>query len=349
MAEVVLENLHFRYPGSDEDTLLDLDLTIANGSAHALLGASGAGKTTILNLLSGLLQPSTGDIRFDGKSVAGMSPADRNVALVFQFPVLYESASVLKNLTIPLLNRGTNRSEAKNAAEAIAAELGVGDQLTRKAGELSLFQKQLVCIGKALVRNDVDLILLDEPLTAVEPSAKWQLRQVLSRVQAEHGTTMVYVTHDQKEALTFADNVSVMADGRILQTGSPDEIYGVPANTRVARFIGSPGMQFVEEAISAGRPLDLAYTGAALDVPDAYYQLGTRSEWITVEPGGEWTVLSSQLRGTTGGMPLHLLTLGRGDDRLTSEAAGHFPTGSDVNIRINRCVLFEDGRAVAHG
>ncbi|CAN0585203.1 unnamed protein product, partial [Ectocarpus sp. 12 AP-2014] len=206
----------------------------------------GAGKTTLLNLLSGLLPPSRGQITFDDRNVSELSARERNVALVFQFPVLYETKSVLDNLMFPLVNRGWTPVDARKRASDIAGELEIDDVLNLRPNRLSLFQKQLTAIGKSLVRTDVDLVLLDEPLTAVEPAKKWRLRKMLSRFQASHGLTMIYVTHDQTEALTFASQVSVLADGRILQTGTPEDIYSRPANHFVGDFIGSPGMRFIE-------------------------------------------------------------------------------------------------------
>ena len=209
MAKISLDDLSFSYPGAQTETLSKLNLSIANGEAHALLGASGAGKTTLLNILSGLLVPTGGALRFDDLDVSHQQGRERNVAQVFQFPVLYESLSVADNLAFPLKTRKMQPEAIKQRLDYICSELGLNDLRKAKPAGLSLFQKQLVAVGKALVRPDVSMVLLDEPLTAVEPRIKWRLRQTLRRVQADLKVTMIYVTHDQTEALTFADRVSV--------------------------------------------------------------------------------------------------------------------------------------------
>jgi glycerol transport system ATP-binding protein len=268
MAEVRLQGVRHRYPGAAGDTLAELDLTIAQGEAHALLGGSGAGKTTLVNLLSGLERPSAGAVLFDDRDVSSVRPRDRNVAQVFQFPVLYEALSVAEMLAFPLRNRGWRRLDAQRRAADIAGRLGLSPWLEVRAGSLSLFQKQLVAIGRALVRPDIAVVLLDEPLTAVEPATKWQLRQVIKAVQRELGATMVYVTHDQTEALTFADRISVMHDGHILQTGSPEVLYNWPDHEHVAHFIGSPGMNLLPGEVADGAYwLAGERLGAAPEVP----------------------------------------------------------------------------------
>ncbi len=339
MANVLLNDVSFRYPGAPSDTLSALNLNVADGSTHALLGASGAGKTTMLNLLSGLLAPTAGAISFDGRDVSTLGARDRNVALVFQFPVLYETKSVLENLMFPLLNKGWSAPDARVRAAGIAAELEIADVLDARPASLSLFQKQLTAIGKSLVRTDVDLVLLDEPLTAVEPAKKWHLRQVLLRFQAAHRLTMIYVTHDQTEALTFASHVSVLAEGRILQTGTPDDIYNTPVNPYVGDFIGSPGMRFVEAAqLEQGglRDLQLEQREA---LPDRTL-IGLRAEWLNAESvdNGAWTVDSVALEGTSRGQPRSLLTLTQHNVELMSHAFGAWQPGDRARLSASRWV-----------
>lgn len=342
MADVALRSLSFTYPGSAEPTLRDLNLEVANGTTHALLGASGAGKTTILSLLCGLLQPTQGQILFDGKDVSAVHARSRNVALVFQFPVLYESKSVLDNLTFPLLNRGWSKAQAKTRAQDIAAELELSETLAGRPSELSLFQKQLAAIGKSLVRPDVDLVLLDEPLTAVEPAMKWRLRQTLGRFQAHHSLTMVYVTHDQTEALTFASRVSVMADGRILQTGTPEEIYSAPADEFVGNFIGSPGMRFVDCALHNGQ---VTPPSSAND----FQRIGFRAEWLTPspQPDGAWCVSGVRLLGTHQGAAKSLLTLQQAGIELVAEGLGAWTPGDRASLHAEHFVDLRPGNSDA--
>ncbi|MEM7101287.1 MAG: ABC transporter ATP-binding protein, partial [Pseudomonadota bacterium] len=238
MADIELNNLTFTYPGSTEPVIDNLSLHIPAGESHALLGASGAGKTTLLNLLSGIEHPQSGTVLFDGQDVTQLGGRDRKVAQVFQFPVLYESLNVSANISFPLQNLNLGRQEIVERVRYIAQELNISELLDRSPQSLSLFEKQLVAVAKALVRPDLSVVLLDEPLTAVEPKIKWQLRRALRNVKRDLGVTMIYVTHDQTEALTFADRVSVLTAEGILQTDTPEQIYHNPTHEFVGHFIG---------------------------------------------------------------------------------------------------------------
>ena len=342
--------LAHRYPGAGEDTLAQLSLRIARGEAHALLGSSGAGKSTLVNLLSGLLRPTAGAILFDGRDVSAVLPRDRNVAQVFQFPVLYESMTVAEILAFPLRNRGWRRTDARRRAADIAERLNLTPSLGARAGSLSLFQKQLVAIGRALVRPDIALVLLDEPLTAVEPALKWQLRRVIKTVQRELGATMVYVTHDQTEALTFADRISVMHDGRILQTGSPEILYEQPDHEHVAHFIGSPGMNLLPGRVEEGAfILAGAHIGAAAGLACGPCTIGFRPEWATLEPAGdggiEARVTASRVLGVQGHRPEGIVTAAIGEHVLRTRQVIDVEVGDLVSLRVDagRLVAFRDG------
>jgi glycerol transport system ATP-binding protein len=280
VAEVVLKGLSFRYPQSTQATLMELSLTVHRGEAHALLGGSGAGKTTLLNLLSGLLTAPPGSIYFDGRDVSGLAPWDRRVSQVFQFPVLYESLTVAGNLAFPA--RGMARAARAARVREVAERLGLAALLERRPAELSLVSRQLVAIAKALVRPDLSLVLLDEPLTAAEPEAKWRLRQALRAAQAELGATMIYVTHDQAEALTLADRVSVLEGGRILQTATPRELVEEPLHEHVGYFVGSPGMNLVDAEVSNGACRVGPTRVADIRLADGACRLGFRPEWARV-------------------------------------------------------------------
>lgn len=336
MVQIALENIGFRYPGAVRDTLSGLHLDIANGEAHALLGASGAGKTTLLNLLSGLLSPTAGKLLFDGQDVSQLAGRARNVAQVFQFPVLYESLSVAENLAFPLKIRGASAAEAADRIDYICDELAISELRGRKPDTLSLFEKQLVALGKALVRADVSLVLLDEPLTAVEPRIKWRLRQTLRKVQEEIGVTMIYVTHDQTEALTFADRVSVLAAGGILQTGTPAEIYQAPGHEFVGHFVGSPGMNFVPNS--------------ALNV-SLGQRLGFRPEWAVLDDNGplQGVVTRTRIQGTRDGAPYGLVTLATKHGEISVRGTADVEVGMNTALRVHRYVAFADQQKVGEG
>ncbi|MEM8822611.1 MAG: ABC transporter ATP-binding protein, partial [Pseudomonadota bacterium] len=224
MAEIILDNLAHSYSpaptGPDDYALKQLDLTWANGQAYALLGASGCGKSTLLNIISGLLEPSQGRILFNGADVTQAPTADRNIAQVFQFPVVYDTMSVRDNLAFPLRNRGADPTYVASRVQAIAQMIGMEDVLNRKARGLTADAKQKISLGRGMVREDVNALLFDEPLTVIDPHMKWELRTQLKSLHHEFGHTMIYVTHDQTEALTFADQVVVMHDGRVVQQGT---------------------------------------------------------------------------------------------------------------------------------
>ncbi|WP_022667333.1 ABC transporter ATP-binding protein [Desulfospira joergensenii] len=259
MAELTLDKIAHSYmanPGGDQDYALKMiDNTWKDGGAYALLGPSGCGKTTLLNIISGLLTPSKGRVLFDGKDVTGLPPEKRNIAQVFQFPVLYDTMSVYDNLAFPLKNRGFNETDIDTRVREVAGILDLTDSLNKKAANLSADAKQKISLGRGLVRSDVAAILFDEPLTVIDPHLKWQLRCKLKQVHEQLKLTLIYVTHDQVEALTFADKVIVMVEGRIVQIGSPQELFENPRHKFVGYFIGSPGMNFLPCTLNGDRAM----------------------------------------------------------------------------------------------
>jgi len=211
-----------------------------------LLGPSGCGKSTLLNIISGLLTPSHGEVLFDGKPVNQLSPQARNIAQVFQFPVVYDTMTVFDNLAFPLRNQGLDEARVRARVEEIAEVLDLAGVLRKKARNLSADEKQKVSMGRGLVRDDVSAILFDEPLTVIDPHLKWKLRRKLKQIHEQFNITMIYVTHDQLEASTFADKIAVMHGGRIVQFGTPRELFERPRHTFVGYFIGSPGMNLID-------------------------------------------------------------------------------------------------------
>ncbi len=216
------------------------------GGAFALLGPSGCGKSTLLNIISGLMSPSDGEVLFDGIKVNDIPPQDRNIAQVFQFPVIYDTMSVYDNLAFPLRNMKVNSAKIHSKVTEIAEILELTPVLKKRAEHLTADEKQKVSMGRGLVRDDVSAILFDEPLTVIDPQLKWKLRRKLKQIHQQFNITMVYVTHDQLEASTFADKIAVMYEGQIVQFGTPRELFEKPNHTFVGYFIGSPGMNLIE-------------------------------------------------------------------------------------------------------
>jgi glycerol transport system ATP-binding protein len=276
MAKIDLDLAHSYRPNpqKDEDyALLPLKMTFRDGGAYALLGPSGCGKTTLLNIISGLVTPSQGTVKFNGNDVTRQSPQQRNIAQVFQFPVIYDTMTVAENLAFPLKNRGVPADRIQQRVGVIAEMLEMSHQLDIRAAGLSADQKQKISLGRGLVREDVSAVLFDEPLTVIDPHLKWQLRRKLKQIHHELKLTLIYVTHDQVEALTFAEEVVVMTRGRAVQIGSADQLFERPQHTFVGHFIGSPGMNFLPAAIVPG-------------APEGADTLGVRPEYVTLADAG---------------------------------------------------------------
>jgi glycerol transport system ATP-binding protein len=291
MARIDLVDLAHSYGGNDADpasfALKPTSMTWRQGGAYALLGPSGCGKTTLLNIISGIVRPSRGTVLFDGKDVMALSTQQRNIAQVFQFPVIYDTMTVGENLAFPLKNRGLPRAQIEARVAEIARLLDLTPVLARKANRLSVDAKQKISLGRGLVRADVAAILFDEPLTVIDPGLKWELRSKLKVLHRALDLTMIYVTHDQTEALTFADTVVVMHEGSVVQTGTPEELFVRPAHTFVGYFIGSPGMNVLpaevqgRQARIAGHPLALDRSYGALPA-GARIEIGIRPEFVKV-------------------------------------------------------------------
>ncbi|MEO1141737.1 MAG: ABC transporter ATP-binding protein [Pseudomonadota bacterium] len=256
MARIKLDNLKHSYlpnPHKEEDwALKELNLEWDDGGAYALLGPSGCGKTTLLNIISGLLDPSHGLVFFDETDVTHATPEERHIAQVFQFPVVYDTMTVFDNLAFPLRNRGVDEATVKSRVHEVAEMTDLTAMLDRRASKLTADGKQKISLGRGLVRTDVNAILFDEPLTVIDPHLKFQLRSKLKELHARVNRTMIYVTHDQTEALTFADKVVVMNVGEVVQIGTPKDLFERPEHTFVGHFIGSPGMNIIPCDINNG-------------------------------------------------------------------------------------------------
>jgi len=305
MAKIELDLAHAYLPDPKKDSdyaLLPLKMAFEDGGAYALLGPSGCGKTTMLNIMSGLLSPSQGSVRFDGHDVTNQTPQQRNIAQVFQFPVVYDTMTVAENLAFPLRNRKVPRDQITKRVGQIAEMLEMSDQLNQRAANLSADAKQKISLGRGLVRSDVSAVLFDEPLTVIDPHLKWQLRRKLKQIHHELKLTLIYVTHDQVEALTFADQVVVMTRGRVVQIGSAADLFERPRHTFVGHFIGSPGMNFLPATV-VGSGIQVAGVSLAKPdgqvLPEGAIKLGVRPEYLVpvlAESAGALPMTVSQVQ-----------------------------------------------------
>ena len=287
MARIDLEDVGHRYAGAgDAWALRPMTMTWDDGGAYALLGPSGCGKTTLLNIISGLIAPTRGKVLFDGRDVTTLPPEARNIAQVFQFPVVYDTMTVFDNLAFPLRNRGWNTAKLQQRVAEVADILELRADLGRRARALSADQKQKISLGRGLVRPDVAAVLFDEPLTVIDPHLKWLLRRKLKQIHQQLKLSLLYVTHDQTEALTFADQVVVMSQGEIVQIGTPEQLFETPAHSFVGHFIGSPGMNFLPCEWHDGAPtiagLRIETSSKQSPPSGAALSIGVRPEYLEV-------------------------------------------------------------------
>jgi multiple sugar transport system ATP-binding protein len=276
--------------------LKSLDLDIADGEFIVLLGPSGCGKSTLLNCIAGLLEPTHGQVFIKGKNVTWEEPKDRGIGMVFQSYALYPQMTVEKNLSFGLRVSGMDKAEIDKRVARASEILQIQPLLDRKPSQLSGGQRQRVAIGRALVR-DVDVFLFDEPLSNLDAKLRAELRVEIKRLHQRLGNTMIYVTHDQIEALTLADRVAIMKGGTIQQLDAPQTIYNKPKNLYVAGFIGSPSMNFLKGAIE-GTGKKAMFRLGDISVPLKDYKadvelkpsaavLGVRPEHIRIDGGAE--------------------------------------------------------------
>ncbi len=270
MGEIVLSDVRKSFGGVS--IIQGIDLTIEDGEFVVFVGPSGCGKSTLLRLIAGLEDTTSGIISIDGKDATKLPPAKRGLAMVFQSYALYPHMSVAKNIAFPLRMAGVSPAEQQRKVEAAAKVLNLTPYLDRKPSQLSGGQRQRVAIGRAIVREP-SAFLFDEPLSNLDAALRVSMRQEISELHQSLKTTMIYVTHDQVEAMTMADKIVVLNAGAIEQVGSPMELYKAPANLFVAGFIGSPKMNL--------------FTGAEAEKHGAH-TLGVRPEHIDIVAGGAW-------------------------------------------------------------
>ena len=299
MSKTDLSNISHSYNPNETNPVYALNpfsMTWQDGARYAILGPSGCGKTTMLNIVSGLVRPSAGKILFDDKDVTDLKTEDRNIAQVFQFPVIYSTMTVYENLAFPLKCRDFPQNKIDERVNSVSETLNLKAFLNQPARKLTADQKQLISLGRGLVREDVAAVLMDEPLTVIDPDLKFRLRRNLKEINEKYKTTLVYVTHDQNEAMTFADNIIVMSEGEVVQTGTPKDLFERPNTTFVGYFIGSPAMNLFETEVVSQSEVKIGSvkikTSTDLSkIKNKKIKLGIRSEFIDViEKEGENTV-----------------------------------------------------------
>ncbi|MEQ8354579.1 MAG: ABC transporter ATP-binding protein [Kiloniellaceae bacterium] len=353
MAQITLDKIAHSYladPKTEADfALKEIDYVWDDGGAYALLGPSGCGKTTLLNIISGLLVPSRGNILFNREDVTPLAPEQRNIAQVFQFPVIYDTMTVAENLAFPLVNRQVDKDEIKKRVAEALDMLDLTGKADRKAQRLTADEKQKISLGRGLVRYDVNAILFDEPLTVIDPHMKWQLRTKLKELHHRFGHTMIYVTHDQTEALTFADKVVVMYEGEVVQIGTPAELFDEPAHTFVGYFIGSPGMNVLPCEVAGdrlrlgGRELALSYGYPRLD---GKTEVGIRPEFVRLAPAGEGLPIAVTAVEDIGRFKIvRALLEGHNFDAVLPEGA-EVPEGASAVIDPARINIYQDSHLV---
>ncbi len=335
-----LDHIRKTFPGGVR-ALDGLALAAADGELLVLVGPSGCGKTTTLRVIAGLELPDSGSVRLDGRDLTGLAPRHRDVAMVFQHPALYPHLSVRENLAFGLSLRRTPRAEVRARVDEAADMLGIGDLLDRRPKTLSGGQQQRVALGRAVVRRP-RLFLLDEPLASLDGPLRTRMRAEIRRLQAHLGTAMIYVTHDQTEAMTLGHRVAVLDEGRVQQVDEPQTLYRRPANRRVAALIGSPPMNLVE-----GR---LERCDGTLTFVHGRIELAVPGNWAAA--------LESRARGPVvlGVRPEHLgLIAGLGRTQavvravepLGPESLVHLDTGEQALIaRVDPRQTFNAGQAV---
>lgn len=337
MAKIELKSLEHRYESSHKGksafAIEDLNIAWEDGTANALLGPSGCGKTTILNIISGLIKPTSGEVLFDGTRVNDLPTRERHIAQVFQFPVVYDTMSVFDNLAFPLRNRGQDESVVRARTGEIMELLDLSKLTNTKSGSLNPAEKQIVSLGRGIARTDTMAVLLDEPLTVIDPVLKLDLRRKLRLAQHELKLTMIYVTHDQHEALTFADHVTIMKDGAVMQSDTPEALFLTPRTPFVGYFIGSPGMnrlpcEKTSTGLSvAGSPIAIQESiGLAANKLDGTIELGIRPEFVetSIEEKPSWNRMAIRSVDYVGAY--QVLNLESGTVRIKARVEERFPS-----------------------
>jgi ABC-type sugar transport system ATPase subunit len=329
----------------------DITMVFAEGTVTCLLGPSGCGKTTLMRMIAGLEMPTSGSIIFGDRDVTRLAPGRRDVAMVFQYPVMYRTCSVIENIELPLKrDRTLSAAECRRRADEVLEVLQLSGQRHRHIGDLDIGTRQKVAVGRAIARR-CDVILFDEPTTNVEAHAKLALIRAFKEFRARLRQTVIYVTHDQTEAMTLADQIALMQDGRISQCAAPRAMYEQPESRFGGWFLGNPGMNFLVPRGRDAGSLQFDVLPRALARPaeaSGELSLGIRPEYVEVlsEPADDAVparVVRSSI--TIGGQ--NLLSLAVGETRLKAKAAPDAPRADGATVfircRLEHAVFFNDG------
>lgn len=332
----------------DVEVLHGLNASIKEGEFVAILGESGCGKSTLLRMIAGLEEISEGEVSIGGRVVNKLSPRERNIAMVFQSYALYPHMSVRQNICFPLQLAGVTESEQKKQLMRAADMLNLGDYLDRKPRDLSGGQRQRVAMGRAIVRNP-KVFLFDEPLSNLDAKLRVQMRTDIRTLQQELGTTAIYVTHDQVEAMTMADRIMLLNAGRIEQIGAPLDLYDHPDSQFVAGFVGSPPINLIKGVISSAPKPAFSSEGILVELPEGQWPsgpatLGIRPEDMSIATSGE----SANALGTvgniecTGDRSIVEVKLTGGNLNVSSLERWNLVSGSqiDLNIDVGKCHFF---------
>jgi multiple sugar transport system ATP-binding protein len=334
MAEVALINATKRF--RDTTAIGDVSLTIADGEFVVLLGPTGAGKTTTLRVIAGLETLDAGSVRIGGREVSGEAPAVRDVAFVFQQYSLYPHLSVYDNMAFPLRSptRRVPEDEIKRAITEVARMLHIDHKLQNKATRLSGGEMQRVAIGRALVRRP-SIYLMDEPLSSLDAKLRQELRLELKRIQRDLGATMLYVTHDQVEAMTMATRIGVLKQGKLVQLGTPREIYEDPAETYVATRLGQPRINLMPRRLFPSLP-----------IPSAAETIGVRTEHLKIDRHHQGAARVARIEHLGDQRYLHLSLEGQSIVTLAGQDA-ELSVGDSVALQLERPLFFDrDGMRV---
>ena len=345
-ARVDLQGVSKTYPGGQDPAADNVDLSVAPGGFFSILGPSGCGKTTLLRIIAGFEYPDAGRVHIAGRDVTGLSPRDRDIAMVFQDYALYPHMTAEQNITFNLKNQRVPRAEIGQRLAETAALLDIGNILGKRPAHLSGGERQRVALGRAMIRRP-KVFLMDEPLSNLDLKLREAMRIELARLHQEFGTTTIYVTHDQTEAMTLSTELAVLRDGIIQQVGKPDAVYAWPANIFVARFIGSPSMNLLRMGRREGALTPCGEENGSLPLPAGAPLENGEECLVGIRPHG------MRVRDDGGdGLPVQVVRtehLGRSNIVDCSPQAGlsHLHEQPVIQIETDAAVLYEPGAALS--